>query len=601
VPPTPVVNLPCLSTEGRRTTAVKFHVPKTGEDFSACEDCYRVYLAPYPALATSFAPYAGPESVFTCDLSFGRVREIVLKQCVPMHNIDPIREFVKILPTLTPCSGEVISSSGPMWITRDQVIPDLAVCSTCFELYLRLTPFETRFESIVYPETRDWSCDLAMPYFSRLLTSELVKSPATFETFAEEANARFNLPACTGYGKPIPIFEPLNKVVLLMAKEKSGRVCLACYSDILELTKLEGDWVPAQLSDEEAGKVSCDLAGSYSKLAMQVAINRRDTDLWRTAVGLDGKLSPCHGQKGIDEADLEGKDEILQWYQCIESPNVMACSRCYWLLIWLFGANHLFSPMRGALTPGTIRQCSWIHCNTPDEASIDSADNFENSSTWRGRRLRTAAQYGYETGNWSQLQTTAASIAKEPPPCAGNTRGFKRGSGRKWYGRVRANVADNNDATIVMCEECFVRTVKGRPHEALFNADLTEQAYRDEGTGGFMCQPYSNRARGYVRAAASSGDLGTFAQYWNNRQALAARRAQWEPILLQQNLKMAMYNHQTSLQMMMKGNAMANALSRIGSAGIVEAVSSDTGERWGNSQVSVDNLYCWLLWRSKLT
>lgn len=588
------LKLKCLATEGVRTISTKFHVPKTGEDFSVCDNCYRTYLAPYQGVASSFSPYKGPENVFMCDLSFQRVQQIMLKQCVPYSTIDPIRDFVKTFATLTACDGSPISSAGPMWITRNAVIPDMAICTTCFELYIRLTPFEGYFESVVYPETRDWSCDIVLPYFKRLLRSELDKTPPSFAQFAEEANSRLKLPACSGYGKPVAIIPDLNQHVFMQAKGKTGRCCLACYSDILELTPLADEWEPVRAVGEDVAKVTCDLAGVYSKSAMSVAIKRVDTELWRTCVGLDGKLSPCYGKKGMDEADIvkemKEKGEIAQWYQCTESPIVLACPRCYWLFIKLFGGNHLYSPMKGALSPGNIRQCSWVHSNTPDEASTNTADAFEDSTTWRGRRLRTALDYGHQTSDWSQLSTVAASIASEPRPCAGNTRGFTKDSGRKWYGRIRANTTDNNDATLIMCEECFVRTVKGRPHQALFNADLTEAAYRDNAKG-VICQPYSNRARGYVQAAADSGDLATFAQYWNNREALAARRMKWEPILMQQNIKMAMYNQQTSMAMAMKGNAMQNALSRIGSAGVVEAVSGDTGERWGNSQVCNSNTH----------
>jgi hypothetical protein len=593
--------LSCLSTEGVRTTSIQFYVPLTGEDFSACHNCYRKYIEPYPSLASNFAPYEGSENVFICDLSFGRVQQVVLQHCVPYGSIEAIRNFVKMMPTFSPCSGDVISSGGPMWMARDAVIPDIAVCETCFELYFRLTEFEQHFERKVFSETRQWSCDIAMPFFKRLLRSELEKSPSDFSTFAEEANARFNLPPCAGYGKAIELHPAWNGCLVMIPREKkSGRICLACYSDYLELTQLTDEWQVVELVGDDIGKVTCDLAGEYSRVAMGVAIKRGDTDLWRNVVSLDGNLSPCCGNMGVDEAEIaketQEKGEIAQWYHSINSPQVWSCPRCYWLTIQLFGASHLYTPLRRPLVPGTVRQCSWIHSSSPDESSMDSADNFENSTAWRGRQLRTGLTYGYETGNWTQLQIATTSVGKEPPACGGNARGFTLSSGRKWYGRKRVDATNNDDATIVMCEECFVRTVKGRGAEALFNTDLTEVAYHDGGVDGFICQPYSNRARAYVRAAAESGDLPTFARYWNNREALAARRNKWMPImqeqLQRQNHQFALHNEQTNaqiyqngLQMVLKVNAMGNALSQKSSAHMVEAVTGETGYRWGNSTV----------------
>jgi hypothetical protein len=138
-----------------------------------------------------------------------------------------------------------------------------------------------------------------------------------------------------------------------------------------------------------------------------------------------------------------------------------------------------------------------------------------------------------------------------------------------------------------MCEECWSRTVKGSPLEHEFSSDLTDAAYQKEGEAGFVCQPYSNRARKELRDAAQRGDLASFARYWNMRAALQKKRDQWVVILQQQTLKMQMQNHQQSMNMMLKFNAQANALSSIGAAGVVEAAMSDPGVRYGNSQVSI--------------
>jgi hypothetical protein len=80
-----------------------------------------------------------------------------------------------------------------------------------------------------------------------------------------------------------------------------------------------------------------------------------------------------------------------------------------------------------------------------------------------------------------------------------------------------------------------------------------------------------------LRGAAQRANLASFARYWNTREALRKKSQQWLPILQQQALKQQMQNHQQSMNIMLKVNAQANALSRIGAAGVAEAAMSDPG------------------------
>jgi hypothetical protein len=80
-----------------------------------------------------------------------------------------------------------------------------------------------------------------------------------------------------------------------------------------------------------------------------------------------------------------------------------------------------------------------------------------------------------------------------------------------------------------------------------------------------------------LRGAAQRANLASFARYWNTREALRKKSQQWLPILQQQALKQQMQNHQQSMNIMLKVNAQANALSRIGAAGVAEAVMGDPG------------------------
>ncbi|KAF8863163.1 hypothetical protein BDZ45DRAFT_135519 [Acephala macrosclerotiorum] len=76
-----------------------------------------------------------------------------------------------------------------------------------------------------------------------------------------------------------------------------------------------------------------------------------------------------------------------------------------------FGANHLFRPVQRAIRRGRIRQCSWLPSSCPDyHPALDTA-NFENSSVWRGRRLRLALAEGFGSNmSWNVLINVAAYI-----------------------------------------------------------------------------------------------------------------------------------------------------------------------------------------------
>lgn len=515
-----------------------------------------------------------------CEFSIPRVRYTWYSHCIPQQSVQALADFSRLTESLSPCDGSIRSSPGPFWITKNQTISDLAVCHTCFEYFIRLTSFEEYFENITLPEIRDWSCDLALPSFKRELTAQLEMESPNFQDMTKEFNMRFKIPPCSGVGNPISTFDndQGQPLIFTAAGGKTGNVCFACYCNYLTNTSLEDEFVGAALTAEQTSTVTCDLASGYSKSALEIAILQRDTEVWRSSVGMAGKVGVCFGRKGVTEEEWETKvaehGSLAQWWHVINYSGIEICPSCYWLVVKLFKADSMFSPVTRPLRAGIVRMCFLAISIAPSDTSTETPDFFENSLAWRGRRLRNAISTGFELGNFSLLLSDAASISQLFPPCGGNDRGFKRPISRKWYGRVSQNKASNDDCTIVMCEECWSRAVRGSPMEHEFSMDLTDAAYQNEGEAGFLCQPYSNRARQELRDAT---ELASLAKYWNTREALRKKRDLWVLKLQEQTMKMAMQNQQQSLNMMMKFNAQANALSRIGDAGVVEAAMSDSG------------------------
>lgn len=253
---------------------------------------------------------------------------------------------------------------------------------------------------------------------------------------------RLKIRPCSGVGNSISTFDndQVQSLMFTAARGKTGNICFACYCNYLANTSLEDEFVGTALTTEQRSTVTCDLASGYSKPAMEIAILQRDTELWRSAVGMAGKVGVCFGRKGVAEEKWEKKvaehGSLAQWWNVTNYRSIEICPSCYWLVVKLFKADSMFSPVTRPLRVGIVRLCFLAVSIALSDTSTETPDLFENSLTWRGRRLRNAFSTGHELGNFSLLLSEAASISQLPPPCGGNDRGFERATGRKWYGRV---------------------------------------------------------------------------------------------------------------------------------------------------------------------
>jgi len=90
-----------------------------------------------------------------------------------------------------------------------------------------------------------------------------------------------------------------------------------------------------------------------------------------------------------------------------------------------------------------------------------------------------------------------------------------------------------------------------------------------------------------LKEAATNGDLGTFARYWNNREALRRKKEQWEPTLAALKAKWDAYNQNYKFQMGQKANAMSMALQNQGVAMMCNALTGPTGNHYGNSSIGM--------------
>ncbi|KKK23010.1 hypothetical protein AOCH_001000 [Aspergillus ochraceoroseus] len=348
--------------------------------------------------------------------------------------------------------------------------------------------------------------------------------------------------------------------------------------DFVPNTSLEAEFVPARLAPDQIGKVTCDLAHDYSKLAMEVAVRRGNEGIWRECMKTTANVGVCPGPKGIDEREMRA---MPGWYHVSGFENVQVCVSCYWLKVQLYGGGHLFKPLTRPLVPGVIRKCSLSECNAAGVCSIDTGNDSSGTLSWRARRLFNALRAGYETNQWASVLEVARQIVQEPPPCEGQSRAFTRASGRKWFG-CQGSSGSSNDCTIIVCEDCHWRLVRGRPHAALFSYDLTEAAYITGGSSGFKCQTYTHRTQQRLQAAAETGDFQSFACWWNKRDELRKKRDAWIPLIQAEQMKQSAADSQRIQQARLRMNAQRNAPSRIGATGLVDLAMGEPGVGWGH-------------------
>ncbi|KAH8817039.1 hypothetical protein F5884DRAFT_830164 [Xylogone sp. PMI_703] len=589
-------NLRCTGSEPRLAKYTQFYVHKASAGFLICNYCYRVKVTPYQNLSNQFVPYRAisDDDSRTCVFFFPRILAAWRNECIPNHSLRSLLDFFQSVARYKPCDGSTITEPSPFYHSLDDSIPGLSICPRCFECFLRNTDFERYFQMIPPRTGLKWTCDMAQPYFQRLLNSFLEERNPSFSNFAKEVNLRLSMPACPGNGNPTTKFsERMPNVMFSTADGKGGAVCAACYSDCVLNTSLQHAFTPVQLPPERVGTLPCDLSSNESQMAMQFAIRKGDLKIWRNTVLASAKLTPCNGAEGVTEEDLailkQISGNLADWYCLTTYPTIEVCPYCYWCKVQLFGAAHLFSIIDRPLEKSVVRQCYLTPSEMPLSTSIENCDNFETSLSWKGRRLLRAMMPGNEIDNWAPLLSAAKTIAMEPPPCGGGGRAFTRASGRRWFGRTKANPADENDCSIVFCEDCHSHTVKGARYANHYSTDLTDPAYIVGEDQGFICQTYTKRTRSLLREAAQTGQFQTFAQFWNYRAELKKKRDSWIPVIQAQFNQQQMTMMQTNQQSMMKTSAMASALHMKGAAGATEALIGFQGTQYGNSTIGFDH------------
>ncbi|KAF0319055.1 integral membrane protein [Colletotrichum asianum] len=519
--------------------------------------------------------------------------------------IGSLVHLAKSICELGPCAGAgPVTEETPYYTSR--ALDQLAVCSTCFEQFLRGTPFER--EMYRSAPMSGWGCDVRgiRGLVFKMLARELDAGPQrmSFGRFAEATRSRLAI-GCAGENNPIwPAessaphysYEPHDP-------SKAGVFCEACYWDFVHGTAVDRFFNNRVRLDEEfRGTISCDLGGVASRFAMQCAVRCGDDEVWRRCISRRGTLPPCVGLRGVDEEDLLGKngDDDSVWYCLAEHASIEVCPFCYNSTVELLGASHHFTPITRPLSPGVVRFCFLSNPADHDADTSDSA-NFENTLVWRGLILRRWLHQGFDShriDDFAGFRSAAGLVASWPPPCGGSERAFKSGSGRKWFGNAFYLIGDDeHHISLNMCEECHDDVVKGTSLEYDLSHDKTARAY-EIFPDGLTCNiGTSRRLRDELAASLKKGTFVDFAQYFYRRKDVSERKRAIDKLCQEQTVRQQqmldavnLQGQAAALNLMQQLNANTNAVIMGVGGSVSAAAATDYGQRFGNATVGYGHL-----------
>ena len=574
-----------------------------------CEYCFLTVLGPHAHLANCFTlrpkdqppadkthPQISFERIGGCALAFPRIRSTVVNQCIPQRSIAPFVEYCRLDADLGACQGS--STTGDYYTCK--AIETLAFCRSCYECFIVGTPFQKNFFKQRMPDTNEaWGCDMGYSGFcNRTLLADLNRSRTDFAHFAAAMHKRLSLSPCAGEGNAMVPEGAGPSYAYRSVADNSGVFCSSCFYDYVAGTPAEKSFgYVFELEESQKGSLCCDLASPFSKYAMTTARNALDFSLWLDPIQAHHSLPPCPSIAGTDEADMPSMGEIWQaWYHFKDHPSIECCPRCYRTNVAVLEAKHLFVRITRELKPGIIRQC--YLSPSKDMTASESWDpmDYENTTFWRGNYIRNLLRYGHFAGNdFTVAITEIKKISALPKPCGSELRRFKPINGRKWLGHVAADPNNFNDATLIMCEECHLYSVKGTPLEDFLSNDLTHLTY--DNPEGHRCSTWSKQCKRRLRTACETSNFASYAQYHHKREEVYVRI--WQSInelkplgelvkghTARINAETEMSIQMGSIRLAQQMNAQQNAIiSGIGGS-VAEAAATDYGYRYGNSTVS---------------
>lgn len=541
--------LPCSGKKPVLTKYTKFYVPTNTlvprldpavQELShaICETCYETYLSPISSFSAAFELYNSPDSPkqdsqdvpvpssrAMCQFGlYPSLSGTFRDYCIPQNSLAAFTTSIQTLNSLPPCPGNDPMDGGEYYTSL--AIPGSSFCARCFDSYIKPSSFGSHFTMKLNGPGQKWTCDNGRnPGFpSRLLEAHLKKPTPDFNSFAQELRESLQVLPCAGVGLPLSA-GPDGEIIVYSMPGTDMTVCLECFYHRIKMTPLQQHFALA-VHDPNTTAIVCDLASGVSKFLFMVARKANDIHLWQQGLQKFNRLPKCEGIKGVGEEIIEQESaqfgEDAKWYHVSAYPNIEACPSCFHAIVAPLGASHLFTSITRQLRAGVVRTCNFSVGNGGIISS--NPEDFPNTLEFRGFILRHLLEIAWESNHqdFAPFLSITKSLSECAPLCGSNARGYKSPNGRRWFGHVATNAADDNDTTIVMCQECYETHVKDTCLEPFLGRDLTAEVYANDvhNQKEAFCGPFSKVSKGALKRARDEKDWTVFARHWNNRQRI---------------------------------------------------------------------------------
>jgi hypothetical protein len=345
-------------------------------------------------------------------------------------------------------------------------LPDLSdfeICSKCYHLYIRSTPFASNFKRSLTNDGLSRTCDFNTPRVLSLWN--LVQKSSNLEGIKAYIEHRITTPSCHGV-TGVSSGDGIQWFSIKSGEVEDFVVCQACYEDFVLATPFSQQFQHSQRLHPQDQIWSCDLAIPVVQRSLKEFSKTND---WRSFVNLVQyrmKISPCAGSEG----------EVMnlrKWYQRKGGDvKLFICEACYYDLAALSPLSSVFEPYHLPLADQVI---TWACDMTPYPLAV----------AWKE---------ALDTNNY-QLWSEAAKVFMTNPPCS--SEGITDG---EWY--VLAAGSENFD----VCKSCYFGIFRSRG----LRSQLKIQPYPAGTTRYCDFEKRSDRYQFYIAKLDEAIDMASF-------------------------------------------------------------------------------------------
>ncbi|KAL2861252.1 uncharacterized protein BJX67DRAFT_366947 [Aspergillus lucknowensis] len=258
----------------------------------------------------------------------------------PHIQYDPPAKF-----TLRGCPSTMYILMGEsQWYCHPQV-PDLRVCTYCYEKHIQPAGFKRHFEHVTVPAGSKPQCLFSCPRIEEDIWPRIIQLGSSLrellQFFAHRLPLR-NCPRQRGVlaSENIKWYQPKDN-----RRFPDFVACQACYEDVLLAGPLRNEFMPSPDPQPKEAVFVCDVHNPFIR-RLATKTNSMDTFITESAQHLH--LPECQ-----NNGQMVG-GHSKKWYQLRNSSSITVCQRCYREFAVRTEFEHQFYPVS---RPSTQHRC----------------------------------------------------------------------------------------------------------------------------------------------------------------------------------------------------------------------------------------------------